>query len=58
MLTDEKDIVQILQEKKKEVTPPTAVELNSLKQRTKMTTRMDKDDEDYRRLHGFGLEKK
>ncbi len=58
VFTDEKDIAQILQGKNKNGTPPTAAELNALTQRKKMTTRMDKDDEDYRRLHGFGLEKK
>ncbi len=58
MLTDEKDIAKIILEKKKDGTPPTAVELSALKRRTEMMTRMDKDDEDYRRVHSLGLEKK
>lgn len=57
MLTDEKDIVNILKQRTAAGTEPTFAESNALKRRNVMTTRMDKDDDEYRSLHGFGLGK-
>ncbi len=55
LLTDEKDIVDIVKAKQLTGVQPSADEMGMLKRRNELTSLMDKDDDEYRRIHGFSL---
>lgn len=55
MLTDEKDILAVVRSKKARGVEPSIGDAALLKRRGTLMRRVDKDDAEYRRLHGFEL---